>query len=79
MTALLEYLESTFHPYLVLLFQETLLTFQSTQLGPGGLVSSGEAAYPAVTFTGEANAQLSLSHLVVLRLLWIFKFRDLSW
>ena len=43
--------------------------------GPGGLVSTGESAHPAVTSIwvpgvyGEVNAQLSLSHLVVLGLL----------
>ena len=45
------------------------MLLQSTQLfklEPGGLVSTGEAAHPAVTSMGtwETNAQLFLSHLV---------------
>ena len=44
-------------------------------------VSNGEAAHNIngyLVFTGTANAQLSLSRLVVLGLLWNFGFRDLS-
>ena len=45
---------------------------------PGGLVSSEEAAHPAVKskgtwcLLGETNSQLFLSHLTVLGLLWNF-------
>ena len=52
-------------------------------MGTWWLVTTREAAHPAVisvylALTGEANAQLSLSHLVVLRSLWNFGFHNLS-
>ena len=61
--------------------QGTLFTlFQSTQLfkwGPSGLVSTGEAAHPAVTSIGTWGS-ICLYRLVVLGLLWNYRFCDLS-
>ena len=54
--------------YCCFLKQETLLTLlQSTQLfkwGPGGLVSTGEAAHPAVTLMGTWYSVLGQLHII---------------
>ncbi|XP_065917594.1 uncharacterized protein [Dysidea avara] len=70
----------------VVSFVKHILFYPAVYWGPGGLVSSVEAAHPAVASMGTwclLGKQMpncpSLSHFVVLGLLWNFRFHDLSY
>ena len=58
-----------------------VILLQSTQLywEPGVNWGSSPHINGYLVFTGETNAQLSLSHLTVLGSLWNFGFRDLNY